>query len=194
MAENKINYGLSKCYYAVATIDAEGAATYSTPVALPGAINLALSQEGSVTPNYGDNIVWYETVANNGYSGSLELYNIPKSFDKDIFGNHVDVNGNYTEIADAEPVHFALLFQFEGDAHQTQHVLYNCIAQRPDVASSTKEEAISAATKTINVTARTIFDSTTGKNIVKMKSSDATPTSVSSAWFTSVQMPGAATT
>lgn len=193
MAENKINYGLSRCYYAVASISTSGTASYDTPVALPGAINLSLSQEGSTNPNYGDNIVWYETVANNGYSGSLELYNIPKSFDEDIFGNYVDKNGNYTEIADAEPVHFALLFQFEGDAHQTQHVLYNCIAQRPDVASSTKEDSISAATKTINITARTIFDSTTDKNIVKMKSSDTTPTSISSAWFTSVQMPAATT-
>lgn len=193
MSENRINYGLSKCFYAVATIHTSGTASYSTPVALPGAVNLSLSQEGSVTPNYADNIVWYETVANNGYSGTLELMNIPQSFDSAILGNYVDKYGNYTEIADVEPVHFALLFQFEGDAHQTQHVLYNCIATRPDVASSTKEDSITPATKTINVTARTIYDSTTNKNIVKMKTGDTTPTTVSSAWFTSVQMPAATT-
>ena len=193
MSENKINYGLSKCFYAVATIHTSGTASYSTPVALPGAINLSLSQEGSTTPNYGDNIVWYETVANNGYSGSLELYNIPKSFESAILGNYVDKYGNYTELADVEPVHFALLFQFDGDAHETQHIFYNCIASRPDVASQTKEDSISPATKTINITARTILDSTTNKNIVRMKTSDTTPTTISSAWFTTVQFPAATT-
>ena len=107
---NKIRYGIKGCYYAVATIAADGTATYDTPVALPGAVSLSLSPEGDTTPFYADNIVYYTAIANNGYSGDLELAKIPDSFLTDCLGYAADTNGVLYADAGASPVNFALLF------------------------------------------------------------------------------------
>ena len=68
---NKIRYGLSNVYYAVATLGTNNSATYATPVALPGAVSLSLDAEGETSNFYADNIAYYVTNSNNGYSGSL---------------------------------------------------------------------------------------------------------------------------
>lgn len=164
---NKIKYGLSRCYYAKATIAADGSATYDTPVPLPGAVSLSLAASGDSSPFYADNIVYYTSIANNGYEGDFELAKLPEQFLTDILGNAVGGNSLVYEDANAEPVHFALLFQFEGDKAAKRHVMYNCTATRPDMASSTKEDTIEPQTETLSITATTIFVSALDTDITK---------------------------
>jgi phi13 family phage major tail protein len=185
---NKIRYGIKGCYYAVATIAADGTATYDTPVALPGAVSLSLSPEGDTTPFYADNIVYYTAIANNGYSGDLELAKIPDSFLTDCLGYAADTNGVLYEDAGASPVNFALLFQFEGDAHAKRSVLYNCVANRPEVSGQTKAEGIEPQTETINITATTIHVSALDKDIVKASCTPTESTQYTS-WNTAVYQP-----
>ena len=83
---NKIKYGIKNVYYAVATIAADGSATYATPKPLKGAVSLSMDPQGDSTPFYADNIVYYTSVANNGYEGDLELALIPDEFLVDILG------------------------------------------------------------------------------------------------------------
>lgn len=164
---NKIKYGLKNCKYAVATIASNGSATYGTVKDLAGAVSLSLSPQGDTTPFYADNIVYYTSVANNGYEGSLELARIPEDFLKDVLGYSVAANSLVYEEVDAPTVHFALLFQFEGDAKARRHVIYNCVATRPEIASQTKGEAIEPQTETLNITATSIYNAALDKDIVK---------------------------
>lgn len=167
MPDNKIKYGIKNVYYAVATIDNTGAATYDTPVAIPGAVSISLSAQGENSPFYADNIVYYTSIANNGYEGDLEVARLPDSFFEDVLGNVVANNDLVYEDANAEPVHFALMFQFEGDQTARRHVIYNCTATRPDVAGSTKEDTITPETETLSVTATTIYVTALDTDVVK---------------------------
>ena len=182
---NKIKFGIKGVHYAVCTVASNGSATYSTPVALPGAVNISLSPEGESSPFYADNIVYYTSISNNGYSGDLELAKVPDDFYKDVLGYTADTAGVLVEDANAPAKHFALMFQFEGDAHAKRHVLYNCTAQRPDIAGATKEASIEPQTETISINATTIYNATLNKDVVK---ASATPTESTAynAWFTTV--------
>ena len=181
----KIKYGISNCFYAVATIAADGSATYETPVAMPGAVNISLDQQGDTNNFFADNIVYYTSVANNGYEGDLELALVPDSFYKDVLGFGEDTNGVLYENAGAEPVHFALTFQVETDTGPKRVVLYNCVAQRPSVASSTKEDTIEPQTETISLTATTVYNASVDADIVRASCTQTQATQYSG-WNTAI--------
>ena len=189
---NKVKYGLSNCYFAVQTEGAGGAITFGTPVALPGAVNLSLEQDGETNKFRADNIDYYTSISNNGYSGDLELALIPDAFLTTVMGEVKDAtNGLQYEAADVKPKAFALLFQFEGDANATRHVLYNCKATRPTLASQTTDTTIEPVTETINITA-TAMNMTVGGNTTPIVKAKCGPEdSAYSTFFTAVQVPTA---
>jgi len=182
---NKIKFGLKNVYYAKATIATDGSATYTTPVAFPGAISISLDAQGENTPFYADNIVYWVGASNTGYEGDLEIARVSDDFKKDILGYKVDGNGALVEDANAGAEHFALMFQFEGDEKATRHVMYNCTATRPAAAGSTKEETVEPQTETVTIRATSIYSSALGTDIVKAEMAEATNTPYTT-WFTAV--------
>lgn len=190
---NKVKFGIKNCYYAVATIGTSGTATYATPVALPGAVSLSLEAQGEMAPFYADDIVYYTSSANSGYSGDLELAIVPDAFKTAVLGFKTDPNGIIYEDANAEPVHFALTFEFSGDAHKKRSVLYNCTASRPAVASATIAESKEPQTESITITATSIYNSAVNTDVVK---SSCTPTESTqyNAWNTTIYQPTATAT
>lgn len=193
---NKIKYGLKNVHYAVATIGSDNTATYDTPVAIPGAVNLSLEPQGELTPFYADNIEYFVVNSNNGYEGDLEVALIPDTFKKDVLSMVEGGNGILYEDVNAPVQHFALLFQFEGDQSARRHVMYNCTAQRPSVAGQTKGENIEPQTESMNITARSIYVAALETDIVKGSTDDTTGTTVYNGWFDAVTIPtaGGATT
>ena len=93
MAENKVRFNLKNVHYAVLTetVSTAGVVSYSwaTPVHVPGAVSLDLSPEGDTSPFYADGIVFYQSIANQGYSGSLEMARIPDKMYQDVWGDTV---------------------------------------------------------------------------------------------------------
>ena len=186
---NKIKYGVKNVHYAVATIGENNSATFGTPVALPGAVSLTLDQEGESNNFYADNRVYFTAFGNDGYTGSLELALIPDSFRTDVLGEVLDNKGVLIENQNAQTIHFALMFQFEGDEHATRHVIYNCVASRPSVSGNTKEATISPETETINITATSIYLSALDMDIVKARTGDNTDTATYNGWMSTVFVP-----
>lgn len=186
---NKIKYGLKNVYYAVGTLASDNSLTYETPVAFPGAVSISMEPQGELTPFYADNITYYMGSSNTGYEGDLEIARVIDAFKTDVLGYMTDANGVLLEDADAEPVHFALMFQFEGDVKATRHVLYNCTATRASAAGSTKEESVEPETETVTVTATSAYIPALGKNIPKAEANESTNATAYNAWFTSVYAP-----
>ena len=79
---------------------------------------------------------------------------------------------------------FALLFEFDGDVKKIRHVLYNCMAARPTIESSTKEDEIEVKTETLSITASPL----TG-GYVKARTSDTTTETAYNNWYKSVYLP-----
>lgn len=188
---NKVKYGLKNVYYAKATIAEDNTATYETPVAWKGAVNLSMDAQGDTTNFRADNIDYWVGQSNNGYQGDFESALIPDSFKKDILGYIEDKNGVLVEDAGAVTQPFALLFQFEGDANATRHVLYNVTSGRPSVAGQTTDATIEPQTETATFTAVAIHNASLGKDIVK---ASITPTQAQyEGWFDAVYQPVAPT-
>ena len=183
---NKVKYGLKNVYAAKLTKTLSNGVytyTYDTPKMIPGAVNMSLDAEGESNPFYADNIVYFRSTTNNGYSGDLEIALIPEWFREEILQEALDDNGVFVEKSDTgEPAYFALLFQFEGDQKAIRHVLYNCsVSARPSVASQTKESGITPVTETLALSADPRED-----GLVKARTGSDTSTAVYQNWFNAV--------
>lgn len=182
---NKVKFGLKNCHYAKAQLDPEtGVVSFYKPVPIPGAVNLSLDPEGDTEPFYADDMVYYTTVANNGYSGDLEIALIPESFRKDILMEEEDENGVLAENSTVEPEHFALLFEFAGDKRKIRHCMYYCTAARPTIEGKTNEDSKKVQTEKLKITATPLPN-----GLVKVKTGSATKSAVYNDWFDMVYMP-----
>ena len=186
--ENKVKFGLSNVYYAVQTVGSNGKITFGAPKRYPGAVSLSLDAQGDQSKFYAENVAYFVSTANDGYSGTLETALMPDSFAVEVLHESLDETDKVlVENATAESAAFALLFQFEGDKHGTRHVLYNCTASRPTVASKTTSNNKEPSTTTLNLNAAPMAD-----GLVKAKTTADTPTETYNGWFNAVWQPSAA--
>ena len=185
---NKVKYNLKNVHAAKLTesvVDGAVKYTYAAPQAIPGAVSISLDAEGDSSPFYADGIVYFRSVANNGYSGELEIALIPEWFRTDILQETLDSNGVLVEKSDqAESVKFALLFEFDGDVRAIRHVMYNCTASRPSIESETKEDTIEPGTEKLSLTADPRED-----GLVNSRTGDTTSAETYENWYKTVYIP-----
>ena len=151
---NKVKFGLSEVHIApITTVSDQGVYTYGTIFTIPGAVSLSLDPEGDTTDFYADNIKYFTTSANQGYTGSLEMALLNDDFREKILNEAVDSNGAHIEDADYGTNGFALGFQIDGDAANRRFWYYNVTATRPGNSSSTIETSKEPQTETVDITA-----------------------------------------
>lgn len=150
--KNKVKFGLSNVHVAKITKGENGAITYGTPFKIPGAVNLSLDAEGDNEPFYADNMKYYESYANNGYSGELEIAKIPDEFLKEVLGQTIDSVGGVLETINDVISPFAFMYQIEGDETGTRFCYYNATVSRPSTEASTTEDTKTPNTDTLSIT------------------------------------------
>lgn len=181
---NKVKYNIKNVHVAKQTYE-NGVYSYSTPIALPGAVSLTLDAQGEDSPFYADGVVYYRSKNNNGYSGSLEVAYVPDWLRTEILQEVKDIHKVLVEKANQnEDVRFALLFEFDGDVKAIRHVMYNVSASRPSVSSQTKENTVTPVTESLSIAADPRDD-----DLVKARTADDTDNATYNGWYGAVYVP-----
>lgn len=182
---NKVKFGLKNVHYALLTAGEAGKVTFATPVPIPGAVNLSMEAQGETSTFYADDMAYYVTAANDGYSGDLEIAVLPDSYRKDVLGEKEDETDKIlVENVTAEPKPHALLFEFAGDQKAVRHVLYNCAATRPGITGSTTNKSKDPTTEKITLTASPLANGN-----IRAKTTPDTPDEKYSNWYKAVWQP-----
>ena len=95
--ENKVRFGLSNVHVGTVTLS-DGTPSFSIPKKYPGAVNLTMDAEGETNTFYADNIAYYVTNTNNGYTGELEMAEVPDWFETEYLGAVASQEGLVVEI------------------------------------------------------------------------------------------------
>jgi phi13 family phage major tail protein len=182
MPENKVTFGLKNVHFAPYTVEA-GVITYEAPTKIPGGIEISLEPRGDMIEFFADDMIFYAASNNQGYDGNLSIANIPEKFSIDTLGEEKDATDMVlTEKSTSKGKPFALMFEFDGDVKATRHVLYNCTANRPTVASSSKTNTAEPNANELTFVA----GPRETDSAVKTKTTTTTPAEIYDAWYNAV--------
>lgn len=184
--KNKVKFNLCNVHFAPLTENSDGSITWETPEALPGAVSISLDPTGEPESFYADGVEYYVINNNQGYDGDLEVAMISESFRTKVLNETTDSANVLVENANSQAGHFALLFEFDGDVKKVKHVLYNCSAARPSIASKTNEDSREIQTEKLTIKARPMAN-----GLVKAKTGDSTKAGAYNNWYKAVYQPDA---
>lgn len=179
--ENKVEFGLRNCYYAVVTVDEGGKITYGAPKKLPGAVSITFDKSGDLIRFKADDIDYYTNANNQGYEGTLTLARVPEDFRTEVLKEKKTEKGVLIENSDAQTANIALMFEFQGDVKATRHLLYYCSVNRPSVGSTTKDSGDPNTTELAMVASPRPSD-----NLVKASTSAGVDEETYNSWYTKV--------
>ena len=192
MADNgKVRFGLSKLYYAILTEGSTNA--WATPVAVPGAVSMDISDNGNANTFYADNIAYYKSISNTGYTGTLEVAQIPDQMLTDVWGMTVNTSGVLLEKSGIQPKPFALLFKVDTDNVEELNLFYKVTpTSKPASSPATTEDSVTPFTTSFDFEATPLVTGAAAQlDLIKAKTTPTTATATKSAWFSSVYVPTA---
>ena len=157
---NKVRFGLSNLYFGTYTVAANGTVTLGSPVKVPGAVSLNLDPETEETVFWADNVKYYVTNADNGFTGEVEVAAFNDDF-KTTFMNYVALtDGGIAQIKGMDNQTCYMMFQSEGDAQSRRGILYNVTLGQISRSYQTTEGTKEPQTATLSITV--VGDNETG--------------------------------
>lgn len=151
MDKNKVEFGISNVHIGTYT-EINGAITFGTPMALPGARSLSLEPQSEEVKFYADNVVYYGAYSDNGFTGSLTMARFTTEFKKAFLGYVELSDGGLGKKKNASKPNVYIAFQAEGDQESRRVILYNVALADINREFSTKEESVDPATEEISIT------------------------------------------
>ena len=162
-------------------------------MAIPGAVSMDISDNGSSNTFYADNIAYYKSIANNGYTGTVNVAQIPDKMLTDVWGMTIDSNGVLLEKSGVQPKPIALLFQVETDDKKELNCFYRCIpTSKPTSSPATTEDSVTPFTSSFDFEALPLVTGASAQlDLIRSKSTPTTATSTATNWFSTVYAPTA---
>lgn len=150
---SKVKVGVNKFYYAKQTTEetASAAATYATPVAVPGLRTVGREVESNTNTLYADNGPFDTDTAMGDITVSLELAELPLDVQADLLGGTYDTtNKTLTRKSSDTAPYVAIMFEGTmADGSKRCVKLYKGKFAIPDDNYKTKEENIEWQPETI---------------------------------------------
>lgn len=179
----KVKFGVSNAVYAPIN---PTTGQYDAVKQLPGSVSFSFEQQGEQSVFYADNISYYTSASNAGYSGDFELAMIPDEFRTEILGETLDNQNVLFEKGGVQPKAFAFGIKVNTDDNKgIYYWFYNCTCSRPSVTGQTTEESTEVSTDTLTIT----INSRASDGMTKCQSTATTSDEVLAAWFTNVVEP-----
>lgn len=192
--KNKYHYDVKNCHYCPGVLNEDGSVTYGEAVKeIYGLVSMEMSAEGETSKIRADGCDYIVLVSNNGYNGTLNFVKVSDEFKIDCLAEKVDEKtGIQYEDADANPVPFALMGEFKGDAEGIRWIYYNCTASRPKQAGNNKSNQKEPDMEELSVTASPVLVNVDGEeiNIVRSGITKSMNAVTHDAWFKQVCIPG----
>lgn len=179
--ENKVTFGLENVHWSKPTIQAGDEIQYSQPEKMPGSVELQLDPQSTDIKLKADNIDYYVSQSNDGYTGKLVFYNVSEEFLQYAVGEE-QVDELIAERSSSQGAPITLLFQIEGDKHAIRHCLTQVVVKRPKVGSATKD-----GNNYNKVELEFIASPRPNDKVVKYKTSKKTTPATYKAFFDSVK-------
>lgn len=122
---NKVVFGLENVHVCTYTAAADGTVTLGTPLHVPGAVNMSLEPESEENSFYADNVKFYTSYSDNGFTGELEMAMFPDEF-KTQFLNYTELTGGgLAQVKGVQNKDVCIMFEAKGDAEKRRCILYN---------------------------------------------------------------------
>lgn len=190
---NKVRFGISNLYIApIKSVNSGETPQWEVPIKCPGAVSLTQDAETEETVFWADNTRYWSTYTDNGYTGELNIAQIPEEVLVNVYGWKIDELGGLVEIANSIKKEFAILGQFEGDKRSGRWVIYYNTGGKPSTEDNTTEEAQEPQTQTLPYTA-TPLDLGNGVKVTKYTlwddPDDADRHAAYQNWFKAVTVP-----
>lgn len=169
---NKVMFGVSNLHVGLYEVGNDGTVTLGAPVKVPGTVNLTMEPDSEENTFYADNIKYWTSYSDNGYTGEIENALFDDTF-KLTFMNYVQLDdGGIGQIKGQQnkPVYF--MFQGDGDAENRRMIVYNVSLGQITREYSTTEDSIEPQTATLPFTVN--GDNGTGLTKVSYTPTDAT--------------------
>lgn len=149
---NKVTFGVSNLRVGEYNVDSTGSVTLGTPYALPGTVNISLDADSEESKFYADNVVYWTSYNDNGYTGSIENAVFPDSF-KTRFMNYIALaDGGIAQVKGQQNKPVYIMFQAEGDAEQRRGIFYNVSLGQIGHEWATTTDTTEPATETLPIT------------------------------------------
>jgi len=147
----KVQFGISNVHYAV--IDPT-TGKHGTPVAMPGADTMTISNSGGDNNDiYKDNVKYWSRSASTGKSGELQMAMFPEEFLINVLGQTKETGGGISEGPNDVANHFALMWEVDTDDGARRVCWFDCTATVPTRTDTTITDSVTEGMETSTITA-----------------------------------------